>query len=113
MLTANSIFKRFRYVMKSDHLVAVILTSLHGFSEPLTTMYMRMHSAVETLANDKEQLIVVMETLRLMTRIFYSLNWQDIPEYFEVSFVLFPSLFLKSSFGHTNFNIGQYEHVDD
>jgi len=34
-------------------------------------------------ANDKGRLVVVMETMRLCCRIFFSLNWQDLPEFFE------------------------------
>ena len=83
MLTANSIFKRFRNVAKSDMLYQDLITCLQGFQVPLTEMYVKMHTAVQGCAGDKEQLSVVMETLRLMTRVFYSLNWQDIPEYFE------------------------------
>lgn len=34
-------------------------------------------------ADDQGKLLNVMETLRLCCRIFFSLNWQDLPEFFE------------------------------
>ena len=52
MLTANSIFKRFRYSFKSDELYAVIITCLKGFQEPLTQIYVRSVQAVEAFAGN-------------------------------------------------------------
>lgn len=83
MLTANSIMKRFRNVYKSDELYAVLIVCLNGFQEPLLKTYQATVAAIPTYANDKESSVVILETLRLMTRIFFSLNWQDLPEYFE------------------------------
>jgi exportin-2 (importin alpha re-exporter) len=83
MLTANGIFKRFRNVHKSDELYAELVVCLTGFQAPLTQIYCATSGAVAALGGSKDQLCIVFETLRLMTRIFYSLNWQDIPEYFE------------------------------
>lgn len=34
-------------------------------------------------ADDQGKLLNVMETVRLCCRVFFSLNWQDIPEFFE------------------------------
>jgi len=85
MLTANSIMKRFRYVFKSDELFTEILYCLQIFAAPLLEQYQRCGQLVDqfTAVGSKENLQLLMETLRLMTRIFYSLNWQDIPEFFE------------------------------
>jgi exportin-2 (importin alpha re-exporter) len=83
MLTANSIMKRFRHVYKSDELYEVLIVCLEGFQEPLLKTYQASVAAIEQYANDKESLKAIFESLRLMTRIFFSLNWQDLPEYFE------------------------------
>jgi len=83
LATANSIFKRFRYVRRSDELYTVIIHSLEKFQEPLLVLFIQMGKAIEGFANDKAQLVPRMEALRLMSRIFYSLNYQDLPEYFE------------------------------
>ena len=83
MLTGNSIFKRFRFTNKSDALYADLILCLKEFNSPLIEMYCAMGMAVENYNTDKEKLAILFETLRLMTRIFYSLNWQDLPEFYE------------------------------
>jgi exportin-2 (importin alpha re-exporter) len=84
MLTTNSILKCFRNVHKSDPLYEKLLYCLEQLQEPITKKYVEMGTLLTTVsAVDFNQTLMVMETLRLMTRIFFSLNWQDIPEYFE------------------------------
>jgi exportin-2 (importin alpha re-exporter) len=83
MLTANSIFKKFRYSYQSDALLEELAYSLKEFQEPLMHTFVMMGSALPSLEGDRAQLLVLLETIRLICRIFYSLNWQDIPEYFE------------------------------
>lgn len=83
LLTANSILKRFRYVQKSDDLYRDILYVLERLQAPLLTLFKTTGKAVDAYANDAAQLRPRMASLRLMCRIFYSLNWQDLPEYFE------------------------------
>mmetsp|Transcript_30239 Transcript_30239/g.50587 ORF Transcript_30239/g.50587 Transcript_30239/m.50587 type:complete len:1000 (+) Transcript_30239:127-3126(+) len=83
MLTANSIMKRFRYVFRSDELYKEILFCLDGFKLPLLQQYQTYGGLVVQHAQSKIELLTVFETLRLMSRVFYSLNWQDIPEFFE------------------------------
>eukprot|EP00934_Nitzschia_sp_Nitz4_P009244 Nitzschia sp. Nitz4//scaffold21_size171442//24428//27509//NITZ4_002145-RA/size171442-processed-gene-0.41-mRNA-1//-1//CDS//3329542363//9234//frame0 len=81
--TANSIFKSFRYVQRGDELYEKILYTLKQFQEPLLQMFIQMGKAVEGYANDPQQLVPRFEALRLMCRIFFSLNFQDLPEFFE------------------------------
>lgn len=83
LATANSIFKSFRYVDRSDELYAVIIYCLEKFQEPLLLMFKQICQQVEGLANDAQQLAPRFESLRLMCRIFFSLNYQDLPEFFE------------------------------
>ena len=93
MLTANSIMKRFRHVYKSDELYAVLIVCLDGFQEPLLKTYQATVASIPSYANDKSSSMVIIETLRLMTRIFFSLNWQDLPEYFEDNIALWMNQF--------------------
>lgn len=95
MLTANSIMKRFRYVFKSDELFSEILVCLEKFALPLLAQFQKYSTLVTKYAQNPTELIVVIETLRLMTRIFYSLNWQDIPEVFEDNITLWMTEFAK------------------
>ncbi len=95
MLTANSIMKRFRHVYKSDELYSVLIVCLEGFQEPLLKTYQATVNAMSMYENDKESSMVIYETLRLMTRIFFSLNWQDIPEFFENNIAVWMGEFSK------------------
>ena len=84
MLTMNSILKCFRNVHKSDPLYEKLVYCLDLLQEPLTKKYVEMRTVLSSVSTvDFNQTLMVMETIRLMTRIFYSLNWQDIPEFFE------------------------------
>jgi exportin-2 (importin alpha re-exporter) len=83
--TANSILKRFRYVERSDALYKDILYTLKLLQEPLLALFQHVGVVVEALANsdDRAQRDLYLVSLRTMCRIFYSLNYQDLPEYFE------------------------------
>jgi exportin-2 (importin alpha re-exporter) len=81
--TANSIFKSFRYVGRSDDLYHVIVYTLEKIQEPLLTLFVSMGKAVEAYPNDPAQLKPRFEALRTISRIFYSLVYQDLPEFFE------------------------------
>ena len=72
LLTANSIFKRFRYVQRSDALYADILYVLNLLQEPLTKLFLGLIGLLET--GDKK--VECLEALRSVCRIFYSLNYQ-------------------------------------
>lgn len=81
--TANSIFKSFRYVARSDELYKVILYTLDRVQAPLLTLFVATGKAVDAFANDPVQLSLRLEALQTMCRIFYSLNYQDLPAFFE------------------------------
>jgi exportin-2 (importin alpha re-exporter) len=83
LLTANSLFKRFRYVQRSDALYADILYVLQRIQEPLTQLFTTITSQLDMHANNIQELTARLEALRSINRIFYSLNYQDLPEYFE------------------------------
>ena len=85
LLTANSILKRFRYVQRSDALYADILYVLQRLQEPLTKLFVSITTTLDApnMANNIPELTKRLEALRSIDRIFYSLNYQDLPEYFE------------------------------
>lgn len=85
MSTASSLFKRYRYALRTDSLFKELKFCLEGFQVPLLEMYKSMAAYAKSgqLNANKPQLLLVMETLYQMTRIFWSLNNQDLPEYFE------------------------------
>lgn len=95
MLTANSIMKRFRYVFKSDALYSELAICLSGFQQPLLQCFQQNGLLIDHYAASKEHLLIVLETQRLMSRVFFSLNWQDIPEFFEDNIQLWMGEFAK------------------
>lgn len=95
MSTANSIMKRFRNAQKSDELYSEIAYCLQHFAVPLLESYKTNSERIASLANDKVQLETAFRAQRLMTRIYFSLNWQDIPEFFEDKIALWMGEFRK------------------
>ena len=83
LMTADSIFRRFRHVQKSDELYRVIIYTLKHIQEPLLKLLIHTGSRADELANDPVQLKPKMETLRLGTSILFSLIFQDLPEFYE------------------------------
>lgn len=83
LVTTNSILRSFRYVQRSEDLYRDYSYVLQGLQAPLLTLFIRTGKAIDACPNDPAQLKPRFASLRSMCRIFYSLNWQDLPEYFE------------------------------
>ena len=81
--TANSLFKSFRYVQRSDALYRVIKYSLDIIQGPLLALFVNIGQAIKSLSNDAKELTPRFDMLRTIAQIFYSLNYQDLPEFFE------------------------------
>ena len=79
LLAANSILKRFRFTYKSDALYSELKYVLGILAAPLTALLMRLGQALDVADDDQKCCKEVLESLRLACRIFYSLNWQDLP----------------------------------
>jgi exportin-2 (importin alpha re-exporter) len=83
LLTLSSILKRFKQQVKSDELYADLAYVLERLQEPLLTLLKSLSVAVDSYANDANKLKPIFASLRSICRIFYSLNYHDLPEYFE------------------------------
>ncbi|KAF5181614.1 Exportin-2 [Thalictrum thalictroides] len=84
--TANSIFKKFRYQYKSNELYKDLKYCLDGFAAPLLEIFIRTSSLIEQTSKsggNAATLRPLFESQRLCCRIFYSLNFQELPEFFE------------------------------
>jgi exportin-2 (importin alpha re-exporter) len=88
--TANSIFKRFRYVGKSDALFTQLNYIFKLFCGPMLKHTKYLLQQLPTLAklpyqqgSGKHPFECCLIGIRTLLRIFYSLNWQDLPEFFE------------------------------
>ncbi|KAL5726908.1 hypothetical protein ACHQM5_000152 [Ranunculus cassubicifolius] len=95
---ANSLFKKFRYEYKSDDLYRDLKTCLDGFAAPLLEMFMKTSVLIDSTVNsggNAVNLKPLFESQRLCCRIFYSLNSQELPEFFEDHMTEWMTEFLK------------------
>lgn len=84
--TANSIFKKFRYQYKTNDLLLDLKYCLDNFAAPLLEIFLRTAALIDSLAGsggNAATLKPLFESQRLCCRIFYSLNFQELPEFFE------------------------------
>jgi exportin-2 (importin alpha re-exporter) len=81
--TSNSIFKRFRYQYKSNELFIDLKYCLDGFAAPLLEIFLKTGQVIAASSENLSILKPALECQRLSCRIFYSLNFQELPEVFE------------------------------
>ncbi|EOA26521.1 hypothetical protein CARUB_v10022574mg [Capsella rubella] len=84
--TASSIFKKFRYQFRTDDLFLDLKYCLDNFAAPLTAIFQKTSSLIDSSASSGGSAAILkplFESQRLCCRIFYSLNFQDLPEFFE------------------------------
>lgn len=84
--TANSIFKKFRYQYKTNDLLLDLKYCLDNFAAPLLEIFLKTAQLIDFAAGPAgtaETLRPLFESQRLCCRIFYSLNFQELPEFFE------------------------------
>ncbi|XP_074027290.1 chromosome segregation 1 [Leptinotarsa decemlineata] len=81
--TAHSLFKKYRYEFKSQKLWMEIKYVLEKIAQPLTDLFIATINLSQTHANDVNALKVIYSSLVLICKVFYSLNFQDLPEFFE------------------------------
>ncbi|XP_003739003.1 exportin-2 [Galendromus occidentalis] len=81
--TAQSLFKRYRFEFKSEKLWREIKYVLDTFAKPLTDLFVATLELTTANANNKDALRVIFSSLVIIAEIFFSLNYQDLPEFFE------------------------------
>lgn len=81
--TAHSLFKKYRYEFKSNELWTEIKYVLEKLAQPLTDLLLATMNLAQTHANDPNALKIIYHSLVLICKVFYSLNFQDLPEFFE------------------------------
>ncbi|XP_034952194.1 exportin-2 [Chelonus insularis] len=81
--TAHSLFKRYRYEFKSQILWTEIKFVLDKFAKPLTDLFLATMNLTQVHADNVEALKVIYNSLTILSKVFYSLNFQDLPEFFE------------------------------
>lgn len=81
--TAQSIFERYRFEFKSNELWLEIKYVLENFAKPLTDLFLATIGCVEQHKDNAGAVKVLVSSLVLISEIFYLLNYQDLPEFFE------------------------------
>ncbi|OAD56402.1 Exportin-2 [Eufriesea mexicana] len=81
--TAHSLFKKYRYEFKSQSLWTEIKFVLDRFAKPLTDLFVATMNLIQVHANNIDALKVIYSSLVILSKVFYSLNFQDLPEFFE------------------------------
>ncbi|KAG5440929.1 hypothetical protein PCK2_000084, partial [Pneumocystis canis] len=81
--TAHSIFKRWRSQFRSDPLFREILYVLDKFCVPYMNLFQRLDELIMQNSENKEALDLLFKNLVLCTDLFYDLNCQDLPPFFE------------------------------
>ncbi|KAI4498822.1 hypothetical protein M0802_005997 [Mischocyttarus mexicanus] len=81
--TAHSLFKRYRYEFKSEVLWTEIKFVLDQFAKPLTDLFLTTMNLAQIHSNNVEALQIIYNSLVMLSKVFYSLNFQDLPEFFE------------------------------
>ncbi len=98
LTVAHSIFKRWRPLFRSDALFTEIKYVLENFSQPFLNLLQRVDLLIKENSNNKNELIKLFQVMLLLIKIYYDLNCQDIPEFFE------DNLEIGMSIIHTIFN---------
>ncbi|XP_054273914.1 exportin-2 [Macrosteles quadrilineatus] len=81
--TAHSLFKRYRFEFKSQQLWTEIKLVLDRFAKPLTDLFVATVEFTKTHAKTEAEFKITYSSILLVAKIFYSLNSQDLPEFFE------------------------------
>lgn len=84
--TANTIFKKFRYQYKTNELLLDLKYCLDNFAAPLLEIFLKTSALIDAAVSSNapsSTLRPLIESQRLCCRIFYSLNFQELPEFFE------------------------------
>ncbi|KAI1289580.1 Exportin-2 [Halotydeus destructor] len=93
--TAHSLFKRYRHEFKSQELWTEIKLVLDTFAKAFTELFVKTVEVAKQQANNPQALKLIVNSLVLCCKIFYSLNAQDLPEFFEDNMAVWMQNFLE------------------
>lgn len=83
LMVAHSIFKKWRPLFRSDELFLEIKLVLEIFAQPFLTVLTRTDELIQLNVHNAASLLIYLECFLLLVQIYYDLNCQDIPEFFE------------------------------
>lgn len=83
LTVAHEVFKRWRSLPRSDELFLEILKVLSEFQEVFMKLFLEVDQQIQNNPNNAVLLNILFENFNLLLEIYYDLNCQDIPEFFE------------------------------
>ncbi|KAK9464175.1 Cse1-domain-containing protein [Lipomyces oligophaga] len=92
---AHSIFKRWRPLYRSDALFSEIKLVLDKFCIPFMSLFQQTDALISQNQNNKDALLPLFHSMQLIFKVYFDLNCQDIPEFFEDNIALLMGLVHK------------------
>lgn len=109
LIVAHEVYKRWRALPRSDELFLEILKVLGEFQDVFMKLFVAVDKQIDINSNNVEALKILFENLHLLVEIYYDLNCQDIPEFFEENMEQGFGIVLK----YLNYNNALLEPVAD
>eukprot|EP00054_Salpingoeca_dolichothecata_P005032 m.32842 g.32842 ORF g.32842 m.32842 type:complete len:972 (-) comp15079_c0_seq1:180-3095(-) len=81
--TAQQLFRRYQFEYRTDALFTEIIYVLGELAQPLTDLINATIPLLKEHEGNPEALATICHSIHLICQVFYSLNFQDIPEFFE------------------------------
>lgn len=78
-----ALVSKYENELTSDAVLAEMQYSLGFLQEPLLQIFLACSGAVLANSDNAELVVLLLETMYTLTRIFYSLNCHELPEYFD------------------------------
>ncbi|KAJ3146665.1 importin-alpha export receptor [Geranomyces variabilis] len=92
---AHSTFKRYRAAVRSNALFTEIKFVIDQFATAFLELVKTVDAAITASTANPQALQPMFQEMTLLTRIFYDLNFQELPEWFEDNQEAFMSIFRK------------------
>ncbi|KAJ1743100.1 importin-alpha export receptor [Coemansia sp. RSA 1086] len=81
--TAHTVFKDWRSEFRSDKLYSKINYVLNEFTDAYLQVFVTTDKLIDEHANNREALKMLLHSMMLLCQIYYDLNCQDLPPFFE------------------------------
>lgn len=95
LMAVHQLCKKYRHEFRTDLLFGEIKLVVGQFAAAFRELLQNTDALIQQNVHDKQALAILLHSLLLMAKIYYSLNAQDLPEYFEDHHQDFMGTFLK------------------
>ncbi|KAI9595046.1 importin alpha re-exporter [Syncephalis fuscata] len=93
--TIHMLFKGWRHAFASDAIFSEIKYVIGVFGQPFLDLVLNTDQLIDKNENDAAALQTLLESMFLSAKVFYNLNAQDLPEFFEDHMTEFMTIFRK------------------